>query len=111
MLNKNFSSQIELYDDIVDAFNSGDPFTKLANALGKNKDTLRQTLEFYEKKSGKKVLPIVAGRELAMEKTAAFGFLNPRSWIDLLISPKTQAKGITKLGEKFPKLTTKSTPQ
>ena len=108
-LNKNFSNLIELYDDVVDAFNSGDPFTKLANALGKNKDTLRQTLEFYEKQSGKKVLPLVAGRELAMEKTAAFGFLNPRSWIDFLISPKIQAKIITGIGGKFPKITKKVT--
>lgn len=103
-LNKNFSSNIELYDDIVDAFNSGDPFSKLANALGKNKDTLRQVLEFYEKKSGKPVLPIVAGRELGMEKTAAFGFLNPRSWVDLLLSPKAQGKVITGIGQTLPKI-------
>ena len=103
-LNKNFSNQIDLYDDIVDAFNSGDPFTKLANALGKNKDTLRQTLEFYEKQSGKQILPLVAGRELAMEKSAAFGFLNPRSWIDLLISPKMQGKAVIKVGEKLPNI-------
>ena len=93
-----------MYDEIVDAFNSGDPFTKLANSLGKNKDTLRQIIEFYEQKTGKDVLPIVAGRELAMEKTAAFGFLNPRSWIDFFISPKVQAKIITKIGELGQKL-------
>lgn len=98
-LNKKFSETIELYDDVVDAFNSGDPFSKLANALGKNKDTMRQVLEFYAQEGGEDVLPIVAGRELAMEKTAAFGFLNPRSWIDLLISPKSQAKLTTKVGE------------
>jgi hypothetical protein len=99
-LNKNFSNNIELYDDLVDAFNSGDPFVKLANALGKNKDTLRQVLEFYAKQEGgSDVLPIVAGRELAMEKNAAFGFLNPRSWIDLLISPDLQAKATTRVGK------------
>jgi hypothetical protein len=98
-LNKNFSDNIGLYDDVVDAFNSGDPFSKLANALGKNKDSLRQVLEFYAQKGGADVLPVVAGRELAMEKTAAFGFLNPRSWVDLLISPKVQAKITTRVGE------------
>lgn len=99
-LNKNFSDNIGLYDDVVDAFNSGDPFSKLANALGKNKDSLRQVLEFYaQQPGGKDVLPIVAGRELSMEKTAAFGFLNPRSWVDLLISPKVQAKITTRAGE------------
>ena len=88
-------------DEMVDAFNSGDPFTRLANSLGKNKDTLRHIVEFYEKRSGQKILPLVAGRELAMEKTAAFGFLNPRSWIDFFISPETQAKAVVGIGEKF----------
>ena len=97
-MNKNFTESIELYEDIIDAFNSGDPFVKLSNAFSKNKDTLRQVLEFYEKESGEKVLPIVAGRELAAERKAAFGFLNPRSWIDLLISPEIQAKVVTGLG-------------
>ena len=87
---------------MVDAFNSGDPFTRIANSLGKNKDSVRGLLEWYEKQSGKPVLPVVAGRELAMEKTAAFGFLNPRSWIDFFISPKIQAKIVTKVGEKVP---------
>lgn len=98
-INKNYSENIDMYNDVVEAFNSGDPFTKLANALSKNKDTMRGLLEFYEKKTGKSVLPIVAGRELAMEKTAAFGLLNPRSWIDLLVSPKIQAKLVTEVGK------------
>lgn|SRR3990167_5483852 len=98
-MNKKFAENIDLYDEMVDAFNSGDPFTKLANSLGKNKDTLRQVLDFYEGQSGEKVLPIVAGRELGMEKNAAFGILNPRSWIDFFISPEVQAKGITRLGK------------
>lgn len=102
-LNSNYSNNIELYNDIVDAFNSGDPFSKLATALSKNKDTFRNILEFYEKQSGKSVLPAIAGREMAMEKTAAFGFLNPRSWIDLLVSPKIQAKTVLKVGQKLPK--------
>src|SRR3990167_3730235 len=84
-LNKNFTDKIELYEDIVDAFS-------------KNKDTLRQSIELYEKESGEKVLPIVAGRELSLERKAAFGFLNPRSWIDLFISPETQAKVVTGFG-------------
>lgn len=101
--NKKFSEGIDLYDDMVDAFNSGDPFVKLANALGDKKDTLRQVLDFYEKQSGKSVLPIVAGRSLAAEKQAAFGFLNPRSWIDFFISPEKQGEIILKVGEKLPK--------
>ena len=103
VLNGNFSKYIETFDDIVDAFNSGDPFTRFANALGKNKDSLDQLLKFYEEQGGKKILPIVAGRELAMEKTAAFGFLNPRSWVDLLISPQKQAEIIIRAGGKIPK--------
>lgn len=107
-LNKNFSNEIELYDDVISAFNSGDPFTRLAGALGKNRDTLRRTLEFYEQKTGQSVLPIVAGRELGLEKTAAFGFLNPRSWIDFFISPQVQGKAITTIGtklqENYPKI-------
>ncbi len=99
ILNKTFSENIELFDDMVDAFNSGDPFTKLSNVFGKNKDTLRQVIDFYEKQSGEEILPVVAGRELAMERKAAFGFLNPRSWIDLFISPKLQAKIITRIGK------------
>lgn len=102
-LNKKFSDNIGLYDDMVDVFNSGDPFTKLANALGKNKDSIRQLIGFYEQKSGKQVLPTVAGRELGMEKNAAFGFLNPRSWIDFFISPEKQGRIILKVGEKLKK--------
>ena len=102
-LNKKFSEGIELYNDMVDAFNSGDPFTRLANALGKNKDTLKQVIEFYEARSGSSVLPIVAGRELAMEKQAAFGFLNPRSWIDFFISPELQGKAVLRAGQILPK--------
>lgn len=103
-LNDNFSKNIELWDEIVDAFNSGDPFTRLANALGKNKDTMRQLVGYYEEATGESILPIVAGRELAMEKTAAFGFLNPRSWIDLLWSPESQASFVIKAGEKMSKV-------
>lgn len=98
-MNKNFSDNIDLYDDMVDAFNSGTPFTKLANALGKNNDAIRQILEFYQKQGGEDILPIVAGRELAMDKQANF-FLNPRSLIDILISPKAQGKFVTFVGEK-----------
>lgn len=103
-MNNKFSEVKEMYDDLVDAFNSGDPFTRLANALGKNKDTLRQVLQFYEEKSGEKVLPIVAGRELAMNKvtsTGAFSWMAPRSWIDFFISPKKQAKFVTGIGKRI----------
>lgn len=98
-LNKKFSENIELFDDMVDAFNSGDPFTKLANVFGKNKDSLRMIIDAYEKQTGQSILSIIAGRELAMEKQAAFGFLNPRTWIDILFSPQKQAEMVTKLGK------------
>lgn len=103
-LNKKFSESIKLMDDMVDAFNSGDPFTKLANALGNNKDSLRQIIEFYEKKSKDNILSVVAGRELGAERQAAFGFLNPRSWIDFFISPKVQGKIITTIGNKLKRI-------
>ncbi len=106
LMNKKFSTNIELYNDAADAFNKGDPFTKLANALGKNKDSLRQTLDFFEKKTGQKVIPVIGGREIGLEKTAAFGFLNPRSWVDFFISPQTQGRIITgagRLGKFVPK--------
>lgn len=98
-LNTKYSDTIGLYDDMVDAFNSGDPFTKLAHVFGKNKDSLRQVVDFYEKTTGNQISPIVAGRELAESKPAAFGFLNPRQWIDFFIDPKTQAKIVTKTGK------------
>ena len=102
-LNSKFSKSIGLYNDLVKAFNSGDPFTKLANALGANKDSLRMLLEFYDSKVGAGTLSTVAGRSLAMEKQAAFGFLNPRSWIDFFISPEKQGEIILKVGSKLPK--------
>jgi hypothetical protein len=97
-VNARFGPSIEMYDDVVKAFHSGDPFSRFANSLGKNKDTLRNTIEFFEKEGGEQILPLVAGRELALEKTAAFGFLNPRSWVDFFISPKAQAKITTQVG-------------
>ena len=99
ILNKRFSENIEVFDDLVDAFHKGDPFVRIANVFGKNKDTIRQLIDFYEKKSGQAITPIVAGRKIAEERAAAFGFLNPREWIDLLLSPKVQARAITKIGE------------
>jgi hypothetical protein len=98
-MNKVFSENLDLYDDMVKAFNSGDPFTKIAGTLGKNRDSLRMLMDFYEKQTGESVVPVVAGRELAMEKTAAFGFLNPRSWVDFFLSPKIQAKIVTGAGK------------
>jgi hypothetical protein len=97
-LNEKFSSNIGLYDDMVDAFNSGDPFTKLTQLFGSNKDSLRQVVDFYETTTGNKISPIVAGRGLAESKPAAFGFLNPRQWIDFFVDPKTQASLVTKYG-------------
>ena len=98
-LNQNFSKNIELYNDLINAFNSGDPFTKMAGVLGDNKDSLRQLLKFYEEKTGESVLPVVAGRAAAMERQAAFGFLNPRSWIDFFFSPSAQMKMVSGLGK------------
>lgn len=101
-LNTKFKDMIEMYDEVVDAFNSGDPFTKIANVLGKNKDTLRQVIDFYEKKSGKLITPIVAGRELALPSTTASrDILNPNFWVSLLISPRNQAEAVIKVGSKF----------
>ena len=106
-MNKRFSDTIDLYDDLVDAFNKGDPFTKLSQVFGKNKDSLRMLLDFYEKKTGTDIPAIVAGRELAAERSAAFGLLNPREWIDLIIPPKIQAQAVTgiakgqQLGRRF----------
>ncbi len=98
-LNTKFSSTIGLYEEMVKAFNSGDPFKRIAQVFGENSDALRQIIDFYEKTTGNKITPIAAGRALAERKQAAFGFLNPRSWIDFFIDPKTQAKIVTKVGK------------
>lgn len=97
-LNDKFSKSIGLYDEMVEAFNSGDPFKRIAGAFSDNADVLRQIIEFYEKETGNKISPVVAGRILAQRKQAAFGFLNPRSWIDFFIDPEIQAKIVTKIG-------------
>lgn len=96
-LNKKFAETIDLYDDMVDAFNKGDPFTKIAGVFGKNRDNLRMLVNFYEQqaKKGGDITGTVAGRELGMEKQGAFGILNPRNWIDFLWSPQSQARTIT----------------
>jgi len=104
-INKNFANNIELFDDMVDAFNKGDPFTRLAGVFGDKKDSLRQIVEFFEKQGGDGILSTVAGRELAAERKAAFGFLNPRTWIDLIFPPEFQAKLVTRTGKTFPSLT------
>lgn len=98
-LNKKFTDNIDMFDDTVDAFNRGDVFTRLAQTFSKNKDSLRGILDFYEKKTGEAISPVVAGRALAEERQAAFGFLNPREWIDFFWAPKEQAKFTIKLGQ------------
>ncbi len=103
-LNKNFADNIDLFDDMIKAFNSGDPFTRIANALGTNKDSLRQVLQFYEKQTGEKIFGVLAGRELAAERKAAFGFLNPRQWLDFFIDPKVQARLVTLYGRGVQKI-------
>ncbi|MEK6886222.1 MAG: hypothetical protein AABW88_00135, partial [Nanoarchaeota archaeon] len=96
-MNNIFSKHIDLFDEMVDAFNSGDPFARVANALGRNKDSLRQVLKFYEKMSGEKVLPIIAGREIAAEKTSG-GLLGTglgfRNFLDFFWSPSSQARTV-----------------
>ena len=93
-MNRNFVSKIELFEDMVKTFNSGDPFQKLAGVFRENADSLRQIVNFYEKKTGKSVLGTVAGRKIGTGREAAFGFLNPRDWVDLLLPPVSQAKVI-----------------
>lgn len=97
-MNKKFSDSIDLYDEMVDAFNSGDPFSRLSQLFSTNKDTLRQIVEFYENTTGNKISPIVAGRTLAQSKNAPFGFLNPRQWVDFFIPPEYQARVVTSVG-------------
>jgi len=97
-LNKNFSNNIGFFDDLIDVFQKGDPFTKLTGAIGDSKDTLRQILEFYQNKTGIDVLATVGGRAIAAEKPAAFGLMNPRSWIDFFYSPEMQLKTVTGAG-------------
>lgn len=111
-MNSKFADNIEMFDDMVDVFNKGDPFTRMANMFGKNKDSLRQIIDFYEKQSKKNISGVVAGREIGMEKNAAFGLLNPRSWIDFFISPELQGKVITKAGKgiKTPDIVSKVKP-
>ena len=99
VINKVFSDHIDTFDDIVDAFNKGDPFTKLAQSLGQNKDSLRRLLEFYDKHTGGGTLATIAGRKIAEERVATFGILNPREWIDIFLSPKLQGKIITRIGK------------
>lgn len=99
VLNTKFGENIGLYDDMVDAFNSGDPFSKLSQIFGSNKDSLRQIVDFYEKTTGNQIAPVIAGRTLAESRPAAFGFLNPRQWIDFFIDPQTQASIVTGYGK------------
>lgn len=96
-LNRKFSENIGLMDDMVDAFNSGDPFSRVANAFGNNKDSLRQIINFYVEHGGDDIMATGAGRQLAMEKSAAFGIMNPRSWIDFFYSPAAQGRTVTAL--------------
>lgn len=104
MLNEVFSANIKLYSDMVKAFNSTDPFTKLAGVFRENADKLRQMVTLYEEKTGKSILPQIAGRAISGEREAAFGLLNPREWIDIVWSPRGQAlfvSGVGKVGAKL----------
>ncbi|MCP3684579.1 MAG: hypothetical protein GY861_18080 [bacterium] len=103
VLNENFSKTIRMYNDFVNAFEKGDPFKRVAGVFGQNNATIRELMTKYEALTGEKVFSTVAGRAIGMEKAAPFGFLNPRSWIDLLVSPQTQGRIIAKTGEKIPR--------
>ena len=96
--NKRFSDNIETYDDLVDAFNRGDPFTRIAQTFGKNKDSLRQLIEFYEKKTGESITGVISGRELSAAKKSNF-FLSARDWFDFFVTPEQQARGVTFIGK------------
>lgn len=99
-INKTFSNNIGLYDDMVKAFNSADPFKTLSNMFGKNSDRVRQIVNFFEKQTGENVSGVVAGREIAMPRPASqWGILNPRQWIDFFVDPKVQADWISKYGK------------
>jgi len=97
-LNKKFTDNIDTFDDLIDAFHKGDPFTKLANSLSNNKDSLRRIIDFYEKETGESILATVAGRKLAEEKGSSF-FMNPRAFLDFILSPEVQGKMITRTGK------------
>ena len=93
-MNQKFAQNIDTFDDLVKAFNKGDPFTRMAQVFGENKDSLRQIVNYYEKKTGQDIMAVVAGRKLAQGRQAAFGLLNPREWIDFLFPPESQARAI-----------------
>ena len=100
--NTYFSKNIDLVNEMYDAFNSGDTFKKLAQIFGKNNDSLRQIVKRYEQVSGEKFTSTLAGRELSAEGEMAL--FNPRTWLDAVVPPKIQASIITgsaKLGKKI----------
>ena len=101
-LNEVFTTNIRMYNELVKVFHSTDPFTKLAGVLRENADKLRQLLQFYEQRTGKSIIPQIAGRAIAGEREAAFGLLNPREWIDIVFSPRLQARGVSFLGKTKP---------
>jgi hypothetical protein len=103
-LNKVFSEQINTYDEMIDAFGSGEPFTRMANLFSKNKDRLRQLVNFYEKKSGQKIAPIVATREMA--EGGATSWLNIKAFVDSIVPPKLRTQvtaGAGKISKIIPK--------
>jgi len=102
-LNEAFSGNIKNYSDLAKAFNSADPFSKVAGVFANNKDSLRRLMIFYEQKTGQKITTVLAGRNIATERgSIPFGILNPRSWIDIVISPSMQAKGVSMIGKTLP---------
>lgn len=88
IMNANYSKHIDTFDDLVDAFTRGkDPFSRIANVLGKNKDSLQQLMKFLEEKTGLSVEGTVAGRELALSKNneLPLGPVDPRRWVEFVL--------------------------
>lgn len=96
-LNGNYSKMIDVFDDMVDAFNAGkDPFRKIAGMFSKNNIKLREILKYYEEKTGISVSGTVAGRELLQSPTqSSLEVLKPSFWFNLLIPQNLQGKMIT----------------
>ena len=101
-LNKTFHENISLYDGMVKAFNSGDPFARLAQLFNENKYPLQQLIKFYEQATGEAVYAVAAGRKLAMERTSG-GLLGTglgfRNFIDAIWSPAAQGATVTRAGK------------
>ena len=96
-INGNYSKMIDVFDDMVDAFNAGkNPYGKIAGMFSKNNIKLREILKYYEEKTGISISGTVAGRELGEQSTqSAIEILKPSFWFNLLVPKSVQGKLIT----------------